>query len=104
MAEATLYTRHNCHLCERAEAILRAIAADHPMTISRVDVDTDPSLAARYGQSVPVIVVDGRVLAEARVSEYRLRRLLGVPPTPRAWVGLARSAFSPARHGETDRE
>jgi hypothetical protein len=74
--------------------VLEAIARDMPLSIREQDVDADPALRQRYGWSVPVIAVDGRVLAEGRVSEFRLRRALGVPPTPRAWLGIARAAIS----------
>jgi glutaredoxin len=95
VAEARLYTRADCHLCQRARAILDAIARDYPLAIRELDVDADPALRARYGLSVPVVEVDGRLLAAGRVSEFRLRRALGLPATPRAWVGLARSALKP---------
>jgi glutaredoxin len=95
LAEAVLYTRVDCHLCHRARAILDAIARDCQLSIREQDVDADPALRERYGQTVPVVEVDGRLLAAGRVSEFRLRRALGVPATPRAWVGLARSALRP---------
>jgi glutaredoxin len=93
LAEAVLYTRFDCHLCQRARAILEAIARDYPLALRERDVDADPALRERYGASVPAIEVDGRLVAAGRVSEFRLRRALGVPATPRAWVGLARAAL-----------
>ena len=95
MREAVVYSRPGCHLCDRAEEIVRAIARDYPMAVRRANVDDDPTLAARYGDTVPVVAIDGRVLAAGRVSEYRLRKALGVPPTPRALFGLVRSALEP---------
>lgn len=95
MAEARLYTRAGCHLCGRARAILDAIARDHPLAIREIDVDADPALRERFGLSVPAVEIDGRLLAEGRVSEFRLRRALGVPATPRGWIGLARAALDP---------
>lgn len=93
MADVVLYTRQGCHPCARAEAVVRAIAQDYPLTLRKIDVDDQPDLRATYGDRVPVVVVDGQVRAEGRVSEYRLRKALGIPPTPRAWLGLARSAL-----------
>jgi hypothetical protein len=60
---ATLYTRVGCHLCEDALATLRALQGRHPHTLEVVDVDDDPTLAARYGESVPVLVVGGATIA-----------------------------------------
>jgi glutaredoxin len=55
----TLYTRVGCHLCETAEAVLRAERATAPFHLDVVDVDTDPELVGRYGVRVPVVAVDG---------------------------------------------
>ena len=95
MAEAVLYTRLDCHLCHRARAVLDAIARDYPLVVREQDVDADPELRSRYGETIPVVTIDGRVVAAGRVSEFRLRRALGVPPTPRGWAGLARAALRP---------
>lgn len=91
MPEAVIYTRRNCHLCERAHEVVSAVARDYPLSIRTVDVDADAALRGAYGDTVPVIAIDGRVLAAGRVSEYRLRKALGVPPSPRAFAGLARA-------------
>ena len=54
-----LYTRSGCHLCEDAEAVLRAAGASRPFRLRVVDIDADPGLAERYGVRVPVVAVDG---------------------------------------------
>lgn len=63
--EILLYTRRGCHLCEEAEDMLAALA---PGT-RRVDVADDPGLERDWGSRVPVLVVDGRVVAEGRFDE-----------------------------------
>ena len=67
----TVYTRANCGLCHRAEALIarEARRAD----VVRVDVDTDPVLARRYGVRVPVVVVDGVEVAELEVRPGEVR-------------------------------
>lgn len=97
MREARVFGRADCHLCHRACDVLAAIARDTPLRVEVVDIDLEPRLSSLYGDRIPVIQVDGVVVAEGRVSEYRLRRALGVPPSPRAWLGLARAAFD-VRH------
>jgi glutaredoxin len=74
--EVTVYTRQGCHLCEVAQAQLRKIARDRPMTVRLVDVDSDPALRALYGARVPVVMIEDRVLDEGAVTEYRLRKAL----------------------------
>lgn len=60
-----IYTRDGCHLCEEAEALvaLEAKRAD----VRRVEIDDDDELLKRYQVRIPVIVIDGREVAEGRV-------------------------------------
>jgi len=44
-------------LCARVEAELRRWARRHRFAIERIDIDTDPTLQARYVVWVPVTVV-----------------------------------------------
>jgi hypothetical protein len=44
--------------------------------LEAVDVDSDSELAARYGDTVPVVTVDGKERFRGRVNEVLLRRLL----------------------------
>lgn len=80
MPEAIVYTRRGCHLCEHAESLLKKIARTHPMSIRLVDVDSDLALRELYGYRIPVVMLDGQLLDEGNVTEYRLRKaLLGGP-------------------------
>ncbi len=71
-----MYTRQGCHLCAVAREQLQAAQRRHRFRLSIVDVDTDSELAARYGDEVPVVMVDGKVRFHGRVNEVLLNRLL----------------------------
>jgi len=71
-----LYTRQGCHLCESAGRQLRTAARRHPLSVQVVDVDAEPGLAARYGQLVPVVMVDGKVRFRGGINPILLDRLL----------------------------
>jgi glutaredoxin len=71
-----MYTRQGCHLCEAAWEVLRREQSRSGFVLTSVDVDTDPELAARYGDSVPVVAVNGRVRFRGGVNPVLLRRLL----------------------------
>jgi len=60
------YTKPDCSLCEKAEALLGSIGIEYET------VYNDP----RFVERVPVIEVDGRVIAEAPIDERALRRAL----------------------------
>ena len=68
----TLYSRIGCPLCDEAKEVLAGLGA----AWEEIDVDADPVLRDRYGERVPVIEVDGRVLAEGNLEGVRLAELL----------------------------
>jgi predicted thioredoxin/glutaredoxin len=68
-----LVTRQGCHLCDKALGLLRSLGHEPELE----DVDSDDRLHDLYDWRVPVILVDGRVLAEGRIELEQLRRALG---------------------------
>jgi glutaredoxin len=68
-----LVGRRGCHLCDEALDQLRQIGVEP----ERRDVDEDESLFRLYDFRVPVVLVDGIVVAEGRVTRESLRRALG---------------------------
>ncbi len=71
----TVYTRTNCGLCRRAEAVVVRVARGRA-DVELVDVDSDPELVARYTVRVPVVAIDGRELFEYEVDPRALRAAL----------------------------
>ncbi len=69
-----LYTRRGCHLCDAAKQTLLR----HGIAPSEVDIDGDPELSRRYGDCIPVVVIDGQERFRGRVDERLLRRLLSM--------------------------
>lgn len=70
--EVVLVTRKGCHLCDEALGALRALGVEPELR----DVDTDRELYAIYDWRVPVVMVDGRVVAEGRIDQAALRKAL----------------------------
>ncbi|MDA0999642.1 MAG: glutaredoxin family protein [bacterium] len=71
----TLYSRPDCHLCEVAKAQVREMfGAELP--IEEIDVDSDPALAAAYGEEIPVGFIGVEKAFKIRVEPRRLRRLV----------------------------
>ncbi len=66
------YTREGCHLCDEAEELLRVEAKR--ARVKRIDIDRDERLHDRYHIRIPVIVVDGREVAEGRIAPGTIRR------------------------------
>lgn len=55
--------RTGCCLCEEARDTLVALGLEFRW----VDVDQDPELHRRFTHRVPVLLVDGKVVAEGRI-------------------------------------
>lgn len=52
----TVYFRVGCSLCEALQTELAPHAARLGLSVRNVDIDSDPALARRYGDRVPVLV------------------------------------------------
>lgn len=75
-ARVTLYSKPGCHLCEDARAVIDRVCADLGEQYDEISVLDDPALLARYGEEIPVTLVDGRQHDFWRVDETRLRAAL----------------------------
>jgi hypothetical protein len=71
-----LYTRPGCHLGNDLRAICERLAGEIAFELTEVNIETDPSLLARYEREVPILLVDGRRVVRFRTSERELRRIL----------------------------
>ena len=76
-ARVTLYSRPGCHLCDDARTVIERVCADLAESYDEVDITADEALLARYGEEIPVTLVDGRQHDFWRVDETRLRAALG---------------------------
>ena len=79
-ARVTLYSRPGCHLCDDARRVIERVCADLGEQYDEISIDDDPQLRDRYGEEIPVTLVDGRQHDFWRVDEGRLRAALGAAP------------------------
>ncbi len=71
-----LYGRPGCHLCDDARDVVATVCAELGEGWEEVDITTDADLLARYGEEIPVTLVDGRQHDFWRVDPARLRAAL----------------------------
>jgi thioredoxin-like negative regulator of GroEL len=70
-----LLSRPGCHLCERLYDVVAPLVAERGGTLTVVNVDDEPELAARWGEAIPVLLdEEGHVVAKAKDSADRIRR------------------------------
>ena len=77
MPTITLYSKPGCHLCDRAKEVLDRCRQQAEFTFEAVDITGHPELEPRYGQDIPVILLDGVEIARHFVRERKLLELLG---------------------------
>jgi len=77
VTEVTLYTRSGCHLCDLARAtVLSLHDADGGFDVREIDIDTDDELHALFLERIPVVEVEGNVIAELHLEPAALREAL----------------------------
>jgi hypothetical protein len=77
--ELVLYTRAGCHLCDEMKLEIDRMGRagrGGDIALREVDIDSDPALAERYGRSIPVLAIDGRVAFKGRLTARELARKL----------------------------
>ena len=89
-ARVVYLTRPGCHLCEEALPTVRA-EADRAGTVVDVrNIDEEPRLREDWNDHVPVIVVDGTVVATYRITAEQMRAALaphGLGARLKRWFG-----------------
>jgi Glutaredoxin-like domain (DUF836) len=75
-ARVVLFSRPGCHLCDAARAVVEKVTAELGERYTERDVALDPRELSAYGDSIPVVEVDGVQVDFWRVSEDRLRAAL----------------------------
>lgn len=79
MHRLTIYSKPDCHLCDLAKDVIDRVQQKIPFTVEIIDISTDIDLKSRYGNDIPVILLDGHEIARHFIRERNLLDLLGKP-------------------------
>jgi hypothetical protein len=60
--EFILFSRSSCPLCEAMEDELRPFIEKYGITVKRQYIDNEPALQVLYGDKVPVLMLDEKIL------------------------------------------
>lgn len=71
-----VYTRQGCHLCDNAWSCLHEWQQRCGFALEAIDVDTDPELRTNYGDTVPVVSINGKARFKGCVNPVLLKRLI----------------------------
>ena len=72
----TIYSRHGCHLCDVMKEEVSQIQKDLEFTIEIIYIDKNIELEEKYGEQVPVILIDGEIHDFFKLNEARFRKAL----------------------------
>ncbi len=76
--KVVLYVREGCHLCDEArERILSLRDSSGGFELREIEIETDDDLHARFLERIPVVEVDGRIVAELDIDLAALDAALG---------------------------
>lgn len=112
-----LYTRADCCLCDDMLREIRRARLGRRIELSEVDIAQDPELEARWGRSIPVLTIGGRLAFKGRATAgeivAKFERLGGEWERARSLEGAlagarrrrsAAGARSGGRRGRSDTE
>ncbi|MDQ3095522.1 MAG: glutaredoxin family protein [Actinomycetota bacterium] len=75
-ARVRLLSKPGCHLCDDARVVVASVCAELGETYDEVDITQESELLRRYGEQIPVTLVDGVQHDYWRVDASRLRHAL----------------------------
>jgi glutaredoxin len=73
VAQITVYSKGDCHLCEEALGALRRLQQEFVFDLRELDIAADEALERAYFERIPVIALDGEELCEYFVQEALVR-------------------------------
>lgn len=73
MSIVTVFSRNGCHLCEAAIAELVKFKSEFDFSIEEILIDGNQDLEKKYGEEVPVILINGKPHDFFRVDPERFR-------------------------------
>jgi glutaredoxin len=76
MIEVSIYSRSNCHLCEVALGVLEEMRNELDFQITKILIDGNSELEEKYGEQVPVILINNEPHDFFRVDPERFRLAL----------------------------
>jgi len=68
-----LYSKHDCHLCDEAKAVLEKVQRELPFSLKEIKLTDGDEKFEEYAESVPVVLIDKVLAFRYRVNEHTLR-------------------------------
>jgi glutaredoxin len=66
-----IYSRPGCHLCDTAKEVIERVREYVSFELRVINIETDPELERKYGEEIPVVVINGRKAFKYHVDETK---------------------------------
>ena len=76
MVKVEIISRHGCHLCEIAELVVKEVKREIDFDLAIRYVDEDKDLNEKYGEEVPVTLINGERHDYFKVDRDRFRNAI----------------------------
>lgn len=76
MEKVTVYSRSGCHLCDVALEEIEKFKNEFDFEIEKVLIDGDSELEKKYGEEVPVILINGKPHDFFKIDPERFRNAM----------------------------
>ncbi len=80
MANLTIYTKKDCHLCDIAKETLLGLMEEFPFSLTEIDIEEDRQAYEKYRYLIPVLEIDGSIIFTYRINKDELKNLLRFRP------------------------
>jgi glutaredoxin len=73
MVVVTVYSRSGCHLCDAALEKIDNFKSEFKFEVEKILIDGNQELEKKYGEEVPVILINGKPHDFFRIDDERFR-------------------------------
>lgn len=74
MIRLVLYSKPNCHLCDVMKDELMKFKSNYEIDVSEISIENDEELSGKYGEKIPVLMYDGRMIFKYRMDNVKFER------------------------------
>jgi glutaredoxin len=71
-----LYTRHGCHLCEKAKEVISALQGEFDFDYNECDIELKDEWTEKYGLMIPVVTINEEEVQYGRIDKTLLCKAL----------------------------
>ncbi len=76
MIKVLIYRKEGCSLCDEAEIILERLKRDKKFFLEKITLEPNTDLFERFGDKVPVVFINEKLLFEFKLDEKSFLRKL----------------------------